>query len=472
MVKKAKQKVIQMLSPENYIRQKGRLLPIYECMVNANWDKSQIANVWIARRHSNGNITACIYLVDLLCLGIKDSTFFFNMQADEYLYKTDKFKELAFGKNISYTLAHNIVYAGIEFANDYGFQPHKKFTNVTRHFLEDDTDDIELIEIECGKDGRPVVFPGPYDNDLKIQGIIKKIEKTAGIGNFHVIDPNEIEDDYEDIPDEADDEEDEGVSDDNDEFDNLSLEEKENAFRDLYHNQPKEESKDYIFRLIQLTDSILYDLMDPEIYKGFYTMISNELNIDIEYDEIPDKFFVEEEVNIQVPQDFKDIYLYVYNLVNEDDKQAYKEWKLFNKAQKKLSSVMFLELLILRTRKSKKYTKLTQEYARIYPDYPLIKLARVTNQILSGEVPEKFPEYPFKLSTFFPGRKSIHPIERTEYLLLWFILLNVQADLSRLLGLYDALDDLELSEGETIGLKTMINLIKLTIITSKLIDNN
>jgi len=67
MANKNKEKVIQMLSPENYIRKKARSLPIYECWVNTNWEGSGMANIVIARSHTNGNITFCIYLVDLYC---------------------------------------------------------------------------------------------------------------------------------------------------------------------------------------------------------------------------------------------------------------------------------------------------------------------------------------------------------------------------------------------------------------------
>ena len=42
MAKTSKGKVIQMLSPENYIRQKARTLPVYECMVNSGWDETKI----------------------------------------------------------------------------------------------------------------------------------------------------------------------------------------------------------------------------------------------------------------------------------------------------------------------------------------------------------------------------------------------------------------------------------------------
>jgi len=70
---KNKGKVIQMLSPENYIRKKARMLPIYECWLNNDWEVSGAASIIIARRHTNENITFYLYLVDLYCLGVKDS---------------------------------------------------------------------------------------------------------------------------------------------------------------------------------------------------------------------------------------------------------------------------------------------------------------------------------------------------------------------------------------------------------------
>lgn len=59
----------QKLSPENYIRQKARSLPIYECWITSNWKNSGLASICISRIHSNGNLTLGMYLVDLYCLG-------------------------------------------------------------------------------------------------------------------------------------------------------------------------------------------------------------------------------------------------------------------------------------------------------------------------------------------------------------------------------------------------------------------
>ena len=179
MAKKKVGKVIQMLSPENYIRKKARSLPIYECLVNTDWKEQGVAHVIVARNHTNGNVTVCMYLVDLFCLGIKNTQYLFNIPESEYQDKKEEFEHIVL-ESISYELAHNIVFAGLEFAEEYEFKPHKDFTSITQYLLEEDTDDIELIDIECGREGKPFFVNGPYDDVAKIKQIIAQLNRTAG----------------------------------------------------------------------------------------------------------------------------------------------------------------------------------------------------------------------------------------------------------------------------------------------------
>lgn len=188
MTRKNKGNIVQMLSPENYIRQRSRSLPIYECLVNEDWKACSMANIIVARRHTNGNVTACLYNVDLLCLGVKDTHFMFNVSMQEYRENINMLKENAPMTEIDYTLAHNIIYAGLEFAADYGFNPHRDFTSVTRFILEEDTDDIDLIEIECGYQGKPAYALGPHDDVQKVKSILSQLERTAGPGNYFYLD--------------------------------------------------------------------------------------------------------------------------------------------------------------------------------------------------------------------------------------------------------------------------------------------
>ncbi len=183
---KTKGKIIQMLSPENYIKQNARKLPIHECWVNRGWKTDGLVSAIVSRKHTNGNLTFGMFLVDLKCLGIKDTQYFFNASPSGYQEIIDRSRHNFEIEQVSYTLVHNIIFAGLEFADDYGFNPHKDYS-VSQYILEEDTNDIELMEIECGRNGKPLYIRGPYDTDAQVNQIIMQLEKTGGFGNFEFV---------------------------------------------------------------------------------------------------------------------------------------------------------------------------------------------------------------------------------------------------------------------------------------------
>ena len=188
MAKKKTTHKLQLLSPENYIRQRSRNLPIHGCWVNNDWSDGQLATIVVAREHVSGNITYAVYLVDLFCLGVKNSFFRYNelrSDFDDYLKSSDEH----FGiEATSYNQVHNIIYAAIEYAEGYGFKPQKEFTQTTKYMLEEDTDDIPLMEIICGdKDGKPLYFRSEFDSPEYVRQVLAQLEKTAGKGNYNYI---------------------------------------------------------------------------------------------------------------------------------------------------------------------------------------------------------------------------------------------------------------------------------------------
>lgn len=88
-------------------------------------------------------------------------------------------------KVVDYGLVHNIIYAAWEYAEDLGFKPHKDFTQITQYFLEEDNDTIELIDIECGQDGKPMFVQGPYDSNARAKQIVAQLEKSVGKDGYH-----------------------------------------------------------------------------------------------------------------------------------------------------------------------------------------------------------------------------------------------------------------------------------------------
>lgn len=156
-----------LLSPEKYVRTKARNLPIYECIVNPNWQEEGMAVIYIGRKHTNGNITYGSYLVDILCLGLKDTGYEFNVDINDWNELKGNLKKEGFALElIDYNLAHNIIYGGIAFAEEYGFKPHKDFS-LTQFILEEDDEQIPLMDIEFGHQGKPHIIVHPEDNKAK-----------------------------------------------------------------------------------------------------------------------------------------------------------------------------------------------------------------------------------------------------------------------------------------------------------------
>ncbi|MEA4936724.1 MAG: plasmid pRiA4b ORF-3 family protein [Paludibacter sp.] len=196
---KPPKKHVQLLSPENYIRQKARNLPVYKCLVNSNWKDNGIAEILISRKHANGNLTTGMYMIDLYCLGVRDSFYHFNRPEFEFNELVENLSEGLDMIPIDYALAHNIIHAALEFSEDLGFKPHKDFTSVTQYILEEDTEDVELIEIECGLNGKPMFIMSDSFTEAQSRKIINQLEQAVGHGNYDII----TEDmDIDDIPQE------------------------------------------------------------------------------------------------------------------------------------------------------------------------------------------------------------------------------------------------------------------------------
>ena len=177
-----------VFSPEYKIRTEARSLPLYECRISTGWETVKLANLSVARKHPDGSITATFYLVDLLCFGIKETEYLYDVAFAEYLERLEKIKEFMDMEVADYNLIHNIIYAGIAWGEKFGFNPANEFTFVTQFNLEEDRDDIEILDIECGDEqGKPVYLVGPFETEDEVQLITSRLEQTAGVGNFSVI---------------------------------------------------------------------------------------------------------------------------------------------------------------------------------------------------------------------------------------------------------------------------------------------
>ena len=178
-----KQNGTSFLSPENYVKTRARILPLGKCYVSTGWEEKGLVTLVVTRNHPSGNFTFGLFLVDLFCLGVRETFYVFNVQ-EKYYEFLKVLREEEGIEECSYALAHNIIYGAVAYAQDLGIKPAKEFA-VTQFLLEEDDDRVELMDVKFGLSGMPAIFTRGLKN---ADEIIALLEKNAGPGGYVVID--------------------------------------------------------------------------------------------------------------------------------------------------------------------------------------------------------------------------------------------------------------------------------------------
>jgi len=85
-------------------------------------------------------------------------------------------------------LAHQMIYASIDYAARFGFTPEKDYA-LTQYLLAPRGELDEPYKLTFGKNGKPFFVAGPYDN---AERILKQLEKAAGPGNYDYLVPLDV----------------------------------------------------------------------------------------------------------------------------------------------------------------------------------------------------------------------------------------------------------------------------------------
>jgi len=429
MSKKNQSKQVQ-LSPENYIRQKVRNLPIHNCMVNSDWESGKLATVSVARKHANGNVTVGMFLVDLNCLGVKDANYLFNIPENEYKSAISNNGQVEL-MDISYELAHNIIFAGLEYAKELGFNPHKDFSLV-RFILEDDTEDVELIEIECGTNGKPLFMKSPWQSEPEANRIIAQLERSVGKGNFKYI----ISGDFKEMEEE-----------DDDEYKDMTYDEKKVLFLQLVKSMEGDNKADHE-KLSALVISAFNELVEPKLLDEWYDSYSKNMNVRVlPIEEIPFELWGVKPGELTVTDEITGLFVEAYSLVNESTKKAGKKVKELKKIVGDIPAVRVLELMITQEggNEEESIVMRLDNYAK-HPDYPIFKLQLLLVKIPGTIYPKEFRDVMPGIQTLFDNRTSLHEIEFMNYLFALIELIEYDLDATKLEALNIVIEELELPE--------------------------
>jgi hypothetical protein len=142
--------------------------------------ESGLVGVLVAR-DTGSTVAACGFLVDVFCLGVKDT----NGPKTMDRRKLPDFVRVFFSAwprllpvPAPLELARHIVFGAVDYARGLGFEPHPDFAEGAA--LLGDWE-AGSSDVTFGQDGKPLYINGPRDNTY---GIMAKLRQTAGDGNF------------------------------------------------------------------------------------------------------------------------------------------------------------------------------------------------------------------------------------------------------------------------------------------------
>lgn len=448
MAKRNQKNQFQLLSPENYIRQKSRNLPIYDCRINCEWKEGQLASILVARSHANENITFCFYLVDLGCLGVKDSMYYFNMPIDEYKDYLEDFEENLASEPISYTLAHNIIYAGLQFAEEYGFKPCKEFTSTTKFMLEEDTDDIELIDIEVGdEDGDPLFVNNGYESPSRVNQILNQLDKYAGEGNYTYI--NNLNDSDDDQS--------------KDELSKLSPQEFRDEFIRLFSKGIDKLSEAETFKLASITDEIYTAMYSFDEVENYLDSWQNELEFDLDDEYNHEVLGVDN--TLVITQKLRNA---ISEILIQIDKKPEKAGKKIDELAKQIGNthfIAFLRLEVMKLLSPDDITPTLNEYSKEFPQSSMLKLMVAFEQNFSNnELLKPIPT----VDSIFDGRKSVTLFEMYRFWNDKLLMIANCEDINMLEAFYLFLDQIDIDEQLHEMLQSSTKLIRIFVLGRQL----
>lgn len=150
------------MSSERSKKKNTQERPLEKCIINKVWQNG-MAHISIIRRTSSKQWIIGGYLVDLYCLGLKDTFVHRNVtKLQVKIYCQNLLMEAEF-VDCPIGLARQIVYGGIDYAKELGLSPHKDF-KFTKKVLGERAPEEEIYDVEFGYEGKPFYISGPNDD--------------------------------------------------------------------------------------------------------------------------------------------------------------------------------------------------------------------------------------------------------------------------------------------------------------------
>lgn len=159
--------------------------PVYKCSIGKDWKTHGLARVIVARTQPNSRLVYASFLVDIFCLGVKNTFCNAEMPIKEFeeTFVTTNYFDTEI-QIINLDFAKTIIYGSIAYAKDLGFDPNPDF-DLASHLLGDNNFRMNKKIKFGGPNGIPFYITGPDDNSFRI---VAKLEQRLGKDGFEVLD--------------------------------------------------------------------------------------------------------------------------------------------------------------------------------------------------------------------------------------------------------------------------------------------
>lgn len=138
-----------------------------------------LANVLIVRQERASRVTACGFMVDVYCLGVKNAVGPMPMGSGAVEEFSGKFFSAFDDRPVAVPieLAQAVVHGAVAYARELGFEPHRDFDAAVPYLGTP----AGACPIRFGRNGKPFYVSGPYD---KPRAVVETLEATVGAGNY------------------------------------------------------------------------------------------------------------------------------------------------------------------------------------------------------------------------------------------------------------------------------------------------
>ncbi|MFB6350252.1 MAG: hypothetical protein ABEK29_00460 [Bradymonadaceae bacterium] len=165
---------------------KLRRYRVDRCLIQANWEDVRFATIFMLRHQPNDELAVGSALVDLACLGLKDTIFHPRIDSERARETVFRFEETG-NKLTEYSpgLAAKVLVHGVAYATRLGFAIPPDYFVLRAFFGEPDPPETEP-RVPLGHRGKPFFVAGPYDDT---DAVMSHLEKRLGPNGFYVIVP-------------------------------------------------------------------------------------------------------------------------------------------------------------------------------------------------------------------------------------------------------------------------------------------